>query len=84
MTLDELKTTNRVIGIRQTLKVLKRNEVHRLFLASDAQARLVSEILAQAKERCIAIEQGHSMKELGAACGITVGAAAVAVLKKVR
>lgn len=49
-------------------------------VASDADRRVVQEVLAAGRERGLEIVEVGSMKELGRACGIAVGAAAAAVL----
>lgn len=81
MTLDTLKSTNHVIGIKQVTKALKRGQAKKIFIAADAEARVTEPLVKIANARKVLTETLSTMKELGAACGIEVGAAAVAVLE---
>lgn len=81
MTLDTLKTTNHVIGIKQVTKALKRGQAKKIFIAVDAETRVTEPLVKIANAQKILTETLSTMKELGTACGIEVGAAAVAVLE---
>ena len=70
-----------VIGLNQTKKSLQNDEVWVLYIADNAEERLVSPIIALAEERQIAIEHVPTMKKLGKRLGIDVGAACAAMLK---
>ncbi|MFW5648712.1 MAG: ribosomal L7Ae/L30e/S12e/Gadd45 family protein [Candidatus Alkaliphilus sp. MAG34] len=72
---------NKIIGIKQTTKALNHNKVKTLFISEDAEKHLVEHIEQIAKEKNIEIVYVDSMKDLGKACGINVGAAVAAVLK---
>ena len=79
---DVLKGADCVIGVKQGLKALKHGSAIRVYMADDAEERL----LLPLKELCDScgteIVCGGTMKELGAACGIKVGAAAVTVVRE--
>ncbi|SDF98371.1 large subunit ribosomal protein L7A [Selenomonas sp. WCT3] len=81
MTLDTLKSANRVIGIKQATKAVKRGNVQTVYVADDADDRVIEPLKALCQESEIPVGHAETMKELGQACGIEVGAAAVAVLK---
>lgn len=81
MTLDTLKSANRVIGIKQVAKAVKHGNVQQVFVASDADKRVIEPIEMLCREHKVPVEQAASMQELGQACGIEVGAAAAAVLE---
>ena len=81
MTLDTLKTTNHVIGIKQVTKAIKRGQAKKIFIAADAETRVTEPLIEIANAQKVWTENLSTMKELGAACGIEVGAAAVAVLE---
>jgi large subunit ribosomal protein L7A len=68
-----------IVGTKQTLKALQNNEVAEIVIASDADQRITNKVIALAKEQQIPISIVDSMKKLGKACGIEVGAAAVAI-----
>ena len=50
MTLDTLKNANRVIGIKQVSKAVKRNSAEAVFVASDADSRVVEPLKALCQE----------------------------------
>lgn len=77
---DELRDVPKVVGVKQTTKALQRNEVAVLYIANDAESRITEPIETQAKAKGIEIKKVPSMKELGKACGIEVGAAVAALL----
>lgn len=79
---NELKNIPKVIGTKQTAKALQRDGVSVLYIAKDAESRIVEPLETQAKEKGVQIIKVPSMKELGKAFGIEVGAAAAAILKK--
>ncbi|HHY71845.1 MAG TPA: 50S ribosomal protein L7ae-like protein [Bacillus bacterium] len=68
-----------VIGSKQTLKAIKEKEVLEVIIADDADRRVTNKVLLAAKENGIPIVKVDSMKKLGKACGIEVGAATVAI-----
>lgn len=80
MTLDTLKTAEHVIGIKQVTKAVKRGSAKVVFLATDADARVIAPLAELCDSESIERGEAATMKELGSACGIEVGAAAVAVL----
>ena len=80
--LDKLKKSpNKIIGTKQTLKAVDKGQVSVVFIAQDADEHVVSPL----KELCLkkGIEPVYvsTMKELGEACEIQVGAASAAILK---
>ncbi|WLR41975.1 50S ribosomal protein L7ae-like protein [Bacillus carboniphilus] len=70
-----------IIGTKQTVKALKNNHVIELVIASDADPRITVKVVELAKQHNIPISKVSSMKKLGKACGIEVGASTVAILK---
>ena len=81
MTLDTLKNANRVIGIKQVSKAVKRNSVEAVFVANDADSRVVEPLKALCQESNVLVDETSTMQDIGKACGIEVGAAAAAVLR---
>lgn len=72
---------NKVIGTKQTLKALKNQRVLQLFVAQDAEPKVINPIIDLANKHQVSIIYANSMNELGLAANIEVGAAVVAVLK---
>lgn len=70
-----------VIGKKQTLRALSRDEAEAVYLSKDADLHVTKPIADVCKEKNIEIIYYDSMKELGASVGISVNAAAAAVLK---
>ncbi len=81
MTLKALKNANRVIGIKQVAKAVKRDSVQKVFIADDADAVILKALIDSCAEQSVELEHVETMKELGTACGIEVGAAAAAILR---
>lgn len=70
-----------VIGTKQTLKALENDKVQQVIVASDADLRVVQKVKMLAEKKEIPIIFVESMKRLGKACGIDVGAATVGITK---
>ncbi|MBR3458588.1 MAG: ribosomal L7Ae/L30e/S12e/Gadd45 family protein [Selenomonadaceae bacterium] len=81
MALDALKNANRVIGIKQVTKAVRKGIVRDVYVADNADERCLAPLIALCGEQAMELFHVDSMKELGEACGIEVGAAAAAVLK---
>lgn len=69
-----------IIGTKQTVKALKRGSVKEVVVAKDADPILTSSVVSLAEDQGISVSMVESMKKLGKACGIEVGAAAVAII----
>ncbi|WP_210367504.1 50S ribosomal protein L7ae-like protein [Bacillus sp. REN3] len=70
-----------IIGSKQAVKALKSGEAAELVIAKDAEAKVTAELLRVARDTNTPITYVDSMRKLGKACGISVGAAAVAITK---
>lgn len=81
MTLEKLKKAERVIGIKQVTKAINKGQALYVFLAADADDRVIDPLRSLCEAKSIPLAAAHTMGELGRACAIEVGAAAVAVLK---
>lgn len=69
------------IGINQTTKAVGNNTVEEVFIAKDADKRLTHKIALLCKEKGVPVIYVDSMRRLGKACGIDVGAAIAAIKK---
>ena len=74
--LNDLKNSPKVVGVKQLRKALSRGAVTRVFLARDADPALTEPLEAAAGAAGTPVEWIPAMKDLGRACGISVGAAA--------
>ena len=79
--IQELSGPNKVVGAKQARRALKDGRAARLYIAVDADPRLLQPLVQDAVNRQVPVSQVPTMKELGQSCGIAVGAA-VAVLTK--
>lgn len=80
--LEELKAGSRVVGAKQTRRALKDGRAKRVYMAKDADPRLLQPLVQEAVRQQVPVEQVPTMKELGSACAIAVGCAVAAVLKQ--
>ena len=76
----QLEDNAKVVGAKQTRRALKDGRAVRIFLARDADPALTEPIEAMSRECRVDVEWIASMKDLGQACGIAVGAAVAAIL----
>ncbi|HHW01948.1 MAG TPA: 50S ribosomal protein L7Ae-like protein [Thermoanaerobacterales bacterium] len=72
----------KTIGTKQTLKALEKDKVAVVFLAQDAEEHVVSSLKELCLKKGVKIVPVATMKELGDACGIQVGAASAAILNQ--
>ncbi|WP_018924678.1 50S ribosomal protein L7ae-like protein [Salsuginibacillus kocurii] len=68
-----------IIGTKQTLKALDSRAVTEVLVAEDADPQVVEQVVKAAEEAKVTVTMVNSMKRLGRACGIDVGAATVAL-----
>lgn len=78
--LSDLKDRPKVVGVKQTKRALNDGKATHVFLAENADPRVIEPIEALCSDRGVSVEKVPSMKALGAACGIAVGSAAAAIL----
>ena len=72
----------KVIGIKQCTKLIKNNEGKVLYVAKDANAKLISPLIELAEKENIKIVEVSTMKELGLMSGIEVRSAATLIIEK--
>ena len=78
---SELSGSNKVVGAKQAKRALRDGRAVRLFMAVDADPRLLQPLVQEAVNRQVPVQQVPSMKEVGQSCGIAVGAAVAVLLK---
>lgn len=78
--LEELKESNKVIGIRQSVKAIETGNAVKVYIASDADEEVILPIKKLCLDKNVQHQYVDSMKELGNACGIRVGAAVVTIV----
>ena len=78
--LNELANASKVVGVKQARRALAGGQAKRLYLARDADPQLTEPLERQAAERGVEVVWAESMKALGKACGIAVGASVCAAI----
>ena len=78
--LSELRTAHKVIGVKQSKKAIRDGAAAEVYVALDAEKRVVGPIYELCSETNTRITEITTLAELGDAAGIAVGAAVVTVL----
>ncbi len=75
------RNSKRVVGLKQTLKVIQKDKAEVVFLANDADSHIREQVEQACQEKDVTLEMVESKARLGEACGIDVGSATAAMLK---
>ncbi|GAB6106925.1 ribosomal L7Ae/L30e/S12e/Gadd45 family protein [Fusibacter bizertensis] len=82
MQLNDLAKHSKInVGVKQSTKAIMADRALTVFIAEDADKFLIQKVVDLASEKKVEIVYVDSMKELGRACNIDVGAA-TAVIEK--
>lgn len=71
-----------VVGTKQTLRMIEQGKAIEVLIADDADPSLRREWIQLCQAHEVKVTHVDSMKVLGKACGIDVGAAMVAIIEK--
>ena len=83
MSFEGLQSARRkTVGLKQSQKAVERDQARKVFIARDAEERVIKKLLEASRERGVEVEFVESMEDLGRACGIKVGAAAAALIEE--
>jgi large subunit ribosomal protein L7A len=77
-----LQEGNVRIGMKQTIKAVELGKAVEVFVAQDADPRMVARIVPLCSQTGVKLTYVDTMLELGKACGIEVGAAMAAVVEE--
>ena len=77
--LSKLKDGPKVVGLKQSRRAISDGTAALVFLAEDADPHITDPIRELCRQHTVPVADVETMKGLGSACGISVGAA-VAVL----
>ena len=69
------------VGIKQTSRAISEGKAFKVYIAKDADPYMVCSLIELTEASQIPIELVETMKELGKACKIDVGAATAVILK---
>lgn len=82
MQLEELAKHSKIsVGVKQSTKTIQSGRALVVYIAMDADVNVVNPVIEIAKKKSVEIVYVESMKVLGRACNIDVGAA-TAVIEK--
>lgn len=73
-------TKARTVGTKQTVKAVEKGLASVVFVARNAEERVVDPLVRLCRERGIEVAWVDDMLALGKACGIEVGTASAAIL----
>lgn len=79
--LQELNTHAKVTGLKQSQRAVMEDKALHAFVAKDAEKRVTVAFCELCAQHGVEITEVETMRELGAACGIEVGAAVAVLLK---
>jgi large subunit ribosomal protein L7A len=83
MSYDQVKQARKLaIGTNQTVKSLESGAARSVYVAKDADRKLIQTITSLCKQKATPLEWVDSMKLLGKSCGISVAAASVAIVEE--
>lgn len=77
----ELTAKGKVVGLKQTRRALVQGAAAHVYLACDADPRLIQPLRELCSQEGTEADDTLTMQQLGRACGIDVPAAAVALLR---
>lgn len=75
-----LQANKLIIGTKQTVKAIQTMDILEVIIAEDADRRVINKVMQLSADKDIPVTKVESMKKLGRACGIEVGAATVAII----
>lgn len=70
-----------IIGLKQTLKAVQSDRAAKVYLATDADDYIKKSVCDACAQKNLEIVYVNTMKELGEACGIDIGASTAAVIQ---
>lgn len=83
MSYDKVKQAGKLsIGTKQAIKTVEAGLAEEVFIAKDADPRITSKMVNLCRKMSVQLTYVDSMKQLGKACGIEVGAAIAAVVNE--
>lgn len=83
MPIDRIKRAKKVtIGTKQVTKAVEKGAAKVVFVAKDAENRVVLPLLKLCQDKKVEVVEVDNMLELGRACGIQVGSASAAIIEE--
>jgi len=83
MSYEKVKQANHlIVGTKQATKMIEQGKAYEVIVARDADPKITAKTINLCKKMGVQVTFVDSMKQLGKACGIEVGAAVVALVNK--
>ena len=79
--ISDLKTDKKVVGVKQSRKAVAGGNAAEAFIAEDCEENIKTDFAELCRQYSVPLHVVPTMTELGAACGIQVGAAAAVLLR---
>ena len=79
---DDVPDPKFIVGLKQVTKVILEGRVGNVWIASDADAKIVSDLKALCQQHQCSFEMVSTKKELGEKAGIEVSAAVICTEKE--
>ena len=80
MDAKELLTAKKVVGTRETLRMVEKHQCKAVFIAKDANPEVLKPLVAACEKNGIQVVTVENMQFLGECCGIKVAAASAGML----
>ena len=80
--LSQLSQAAKVVGVKQSKKAIRDGNAQTVFVADDAEQRVIRPIRELCSEMQVELVEVPTMVALGDAAGIDVGAAVVTIVKE--
>ncbi len=77
----EFAAAKHVVGVKQSRRAVSDGIATKAFAARDADPQIVNAFATLCQKNGVELVEVETMEELGAACGINVGAAVAALIK---
>ncbi len=77
----QLAKAEKVVGLKQVVRAAHEGKVCVVFIARDAQVHLKERVVDAVGDKDIKVIYVETMKKLGDACGIDVGAACAGIIE---
>lgn len=82
MSYDKVKQAGDIsVGVKQTVKALEKEQLREVVIASDADTHVIEPIIHMCEQYGVPVSYVDSMKQLGTASSIDVGASTVGIFK---
>ena len=79
--MERLKKSNKVVGLKQTMKMVSKNNAEIVYIAEDADSRIIQPLVNICTNEAVEVIRVESMKELAKVCKVEVPTACAAILK---